>query len=146
MEASPENGGMHEVWLVTGAGRGMGADIARAALGSGHAVVATGRDPDAVAAELGESDVLLPTRLDVTRPIEAEQAVAAAVDRFGRIDVVVNNAGISYKGFFEEMPPDHIDHQLAVNLRGPMNVTRAVLPVMRAQGSGWLVMVSSGAG
>jgi NAD(P)-dependent dehydrogenase (short-subunit alcohol dehydrogenase family) len=94
------------VWFVTGAGRGMGVDIAKAALAAGHAVVATGRNPKLVAKSLGAADDLLIVKLDVTRPEEAKAAVAAAVERFKRIDVLVNNAGNFYAGFFEEIPPD----------------------------------------
>lgn len=134
------------VWFITGASRGMGVDVARTALGHGHAVVATGRDPDAVTEAVGPAAQLLTARLDVTSTEEADAATAAAVERFGRVDVLVNNAGLSYKGFFEEMSYDDTDHQLAVNLIGPMNVTRAVLPVMRDQRSGHLIAISSGAG
>src|SRR4029077_20008008 len=88
------------VWFVTGAGRGMGVDIARAALAAGHAVVATGRNTDAVASALGDADDLLVVKLDVTRPEDAKVAVAAVVNHFGRIDVLVNNAGNFYAGFF----------------------------------------------
>ena len=135
-----------KVWIVTGAGRGMGADIARAALAAGHAVVATGRNPEAVTRALGEAGDLLVVELDVTRPEAAEAAVATAVDRFGRVDVLVNNAGNFYAGFFEEISPDDFRAQVETNLFGPVNVTRAVLPVMRAQRSGLIVTVSSTAG
>ena len=135
-----------QVWLITGAGRGMGVDIARAALATGHAVVATGRDPDKVEQAVGASDDLLTVRLDVTDPADAEAAVRAAVDRFGRIDVLVNNAGNFYAGFFEEISPDDFRAQVETNLFGPLNVTRAVLPVMRAQRSGLVVAISSTAG
>jgi NAD(P)-dependent dehydrogenase (short-subunit alcohol dehydrogenase family) len=135
-----------QVWLITGAGRGMGVDFARAALAAGHAVVATGRDPDAVRAAVGEADELLAVRLDVTRSAEAEAAVQAAVDRFGRIDVLVNNAANFYGGYFEELTPGQIDDQLATGLLGPMNVTRAILPIMRGQRSGLIMSISSGAG
>ena len=135
-----------DVWLIIGAGRGMGLDFARAALAGGHDGVATGRDTDAVAQAVGESDGLLVARLDVTSGADAQAAVQAAVDRFGRIDVLVNNAGVSYKGYFEEMTPGQIERQLAVNLVGPMNVTRAVLPVMRGQRSGHIISISSGGG
>src|SRR3954453_20138697 len=81
-----------KIWFITGAGRGMGADFARAALAAGHAVVATGRNRDAVSEALGESKDLLAPTLDVTKCAEAAAAVRAAVDRFGRIDVLVNNA------------------------------------------------------
>lgn len=135
-----------KVWFITGAGRGMGVAITNAALASGHFVVATGRRPSEVEAAIGESDRLLVTPLDVTSVDHANSAVAAAVDRFGRIDVLVNNAGASFKGYFEEMSPSQVEQQLAVNLVGPMNVTRAMLPVMRAQRSGHVVSISSGAG
>ncbi|WP_295638359.1 SDR family oxidoreductase [uncultured Methylibium sp.] len=134
------------VWFVTGASRGMGVDIAKAALAAGHAVVATGRDTQPVARALGDAEHLLVARLDVTRPEDAEAAVAAAVQRFGRIDVLVNNAGTFYAGFFEELPPEDFRAQVETNLFGPVNVTRAVLPAMRARRSGLVVTISSMAG
>ena len=135
-----------KVWLVTGAGRGMGVDIAQAALEAGHAVVATGRNPERVSAALGAHDELLTVALDVTDPASAQAAVDAALDRFGRIDVLVNNAGNFYAGFFEEITPEDFRAQVETNLFGPLNVTRAVLPVMRAQRSGLVVTMSSTAG
>jgi NAD(P)-dependent dehydrogenase (short-subunit alcohol dehydrogenase family) len=135
-----------KVWLVTGAGRGMGVDIAKAALAAGNAVVATGRNPERVSAALGEADDLLVVKLDVTDPADAKDAARAAVDRFGRIDVLVNNAGNFYAGFFEELSPDDFRAQVETLLFGPLNVTRAVLPVMRAQRSGLVVAISSTAG
>jgi NAD(P)-dependent dehydrogenase (short-subunit alcohol dehydrogenase family) len=134
------------VWFITGAGRGMGADIARAALAAGHAVVASGRDTDRIAAALGPSENLMPVKLDVTSRADAEAAVRAAEDRFGRIDVLVNNAASFYAGYFEELTPDQVNRQLATSLIGPMNVTRAVLPVMRRQRSGHIISISSSAG
>jgi NAD(P)-dependent dehydrogenase (short-subunit alcohol dehydrogenase family) len=133
-------------WLITGAGRGMGVGIAKAALAAGHNVVATGRNPDAVAQAVGDSDHVLVVRLDVTSTQDAEAAVKAAVDRFGGIDVLVNNAASFYAGFFEELTPEQMDRQIATSLIGPMNVTRAALPVMRKQGSGHVVTISSSAG
>ena len=133
-------------WLITGAGRGMGVDIAKAALAAGHNVVATGRNPDAVAQAVGDSDHVLVVRLDVTSTQDAEAAVKAAVDRVGGIDVLVNNAASFYAGFFEELTPEQMDRQIATSLIGPMNVTRAALPVMRKQGSGHVVTISSSAG
>jgi NAD(P)-dependent dehydrogenase (short-subunit alcohol dehydrogenase family) len=124
----------------------MGVDFARAALTAGHAVVATGRDTDAVAKAVGASDDLLVVKLDVTSLADAEAAARVAVDRFGRIDVLVNNAANFYAGYFEELTPEQIERQLAVSLIGPMNVTRAVLPVMRKQHSGHIVTISSSAG
>ena len=135
-----------QTWLITGAGRGMGVDIARAALAAGHAVVATGRDPEKVSAAIGASGDLLTVALDITDPAAADVAVQAAVDRFGHIDVLVNNAGNFYAGFFEEVTPDDFRAQIETNLFGPINVTRAVLPVMRSQRSGLLITISSTAG
>jgi NAD(P)-dependent dehydrogenase (short-subunit alcohol dehydrogenase family) len=135
-----------KIWFITGAGRGMGVDIAKTALAAGNALVATGRNTGAVAEALGEADDLLVVKLDVTSPADAEAAVQAAVDRFGGIDVLVNNAASFEAGFFEELTPEQIDRQLAVSLIGPMNVTRAVLPVMRTQRSGHIVTISSLAG
>jgi NAD(P)-dependent dehydrogenase (short-subunit alcohol dehydrogenase family) len=135
-----------KVWLVTGAGRGMGVDIAQAALTAGNAVVATGRNPERVTAALGTHDDLLAVALDVTDPASARAAVDAALDRFGRIDVLVNNAGNFYAGFFEEISAEDFWAQVETNLFGPLNVTRAVLPVMRAQRSGVVVTMSSSAG
>jgi NAD(P)-dependent dehydrogenase (short-subunit alcohol dehydrogenase family) len=135
-----------KTWFITGAGRGMGVEFAKAALAAGHNVVATGRDPDAIAKAVGEADDLLIVKLDVTSTADAEAAVKAAAERFGGIDVLVNNAASFEAGFFEELTPEQIEHQLAVSLIGPMNVTRAVLPVMRAQRSGHVVAISSLAG
>jgi len=135
-----------KVWFITGAGRGMGVDIARAALAAGHAVVATGRNTEAVADAVRESDELLVVELDITSLASAEAAAHAAVNRFGRIDVLVNNAGNFYAGFFEELSPGQMRAQIETNLLGPMNVTRAVLPVMRKQRSGKVITISSTAG
>jgi NAD(P)-dependent dehydrogenase (short-subunit alcohol dehydrogenase family) len=135
-----------KVWFVTGAGRGMGVDIAKAALATGNAVVATGRNTDTVSKVIGQADDLLVVKLDITDPASVQAAVDAAVERFGRIDVLVNNAGNFYAGFFEEISPDDFRAQLETNLFGPLNVTRAVLPVMRGQRSGLVVTISSTAG
>ncbi|UKA60437.1 SDR family oxidoreductase [Arthrobacter sp. FW306-2-2C-D06B] len=135
-----------KVWFVTGAGRGMGINIAKAALAAGHQVVATGRRTETVTKALGESEDLLILPLDLTKPQDAQDATAAAIDRFGRIDVLVNNAANFYAGFFEETSPAQIRAQLETNLFGPMNVTRAVLPAMRKQRSGHVITISSLAG
>jgi NAD(P)-dependent dehydrogenase (short-subunit alcohol dehydrogenase family) len=135
-----------KVWLVTGAGRGLGVDIARAVLAKGHAVVATGRDAARVEAAVGRHENMLPVTLDVTRPQDARAAVDAALAKFDRIDVLVNNAGNFFAGFFEELSPEQVRNQIETLLFGPMNVTRAVLPVMRKQRSGMLVTISSTAG
>ncbi len=135
-----------QVWLVTGAGRGLGVDIARAALAAGHAVVATARKTHSVTDALGEHEDLLAVALDVTDTAAAETAVQAAVERFGHLDVVVNNAGSFNAGFFEEMTPEAWRAQIETTLFGPVNVTRAALPQMRAQRAGLVVTVSSTAG
>jgi len=135
-----------KIWFITGAGRGMGVDIAKAALAAGHAVVATARNTDTVTAALGQDEDLLAVKLDVTDPADARAAVTAAVERFGRIDVLVNNAGNFYAGFFEELRPQDFRAQVETTLFGPINVTRAVLPVLRAQRSGLVVAISSTAG
>ena len=135
-----------QVWLVTGAGRGLGVDIAKAALAAGHAVAATGRDPAKVAAAIGNHDSLIALKLDVTRPEDAEAAVRASVAKFGRLDVLVNNAGNFFAGFFEELSSQQVRHQIETLLFGPMNVTRAVLPEMREQHSGLVMTISSTAG
>src|SRR5689334_17702466 len=135
-----------KVWSITGAGRGMGVDFARAALASGHSVAASGRDRERVSTVLGPSSDVLAVTLDVTSRADAEAAVRAAVDRFGRIDVLINNAASFYAGYFEELTPEQFDRQLAASLIGPMNVTRAVLPVMRRQRSGHIISISSSAG
>jgi len=134
------------VWFITGAGRGLGLDIAKAALAAGHQVVATGRNTDRVAKAVGQSDNLLVVKLDVTSPEDAEAAAKATIERFGRIDVVVNNAASFFAGYFEELSKRQMDLQLATSLVGPMNVTRAFLPTMRKQGSGKLIAISSTAG
>ena len=135
-----------KVWLITGAGRGLGADIAKAALAAGHVVVATGRDAVKVAAALGDHDNLLAIKLDVTRPPDAQEAIESAVAKFGRIDILVNNAGNFFAGFFEELSPEQVRNQIETLLFGPMNVTRSALPVMRKQRSGLILTISSTAG
>ncbi|MFJ2510154.1 SDR family oxidoreductase [Streptomyces griseoviridis] len=134
---------MTKVIFVTGAGRGLGTDIAREALAVGHQVVATGRRPEEVEKTLGgPHDNLLTTKLDITSPQDAE----AAVDRFGRIDVLINNAGNFYAGYFEEITAEQMRQQFETNLFGPMNVTRSILPILRGQRDGHIITLSSSAG
>lgn len=142
MEKSKEG----QVWFITGAGRGMGVDIAKAALAAGYKVVATSRNTDKVAEALGKSKNLIIAKLDISNAADANAAVKAAVDGFGRIDVLVNNAANFYAGYFEELSAEEIDRQLSTTLIGPMNVTRAVLQVMRKQRSGHIISISSLAG
>ena len=135
-----------KTWIITGAGRGLGVDIAKAALATGHNVVATGRNPVAVAEALGDADNLLVAKLDVTSRQDAKAVVEAAVERFGGVDVLVNNAASFHAGFFEALTPEQMDRQITTTLIGPMNVARAVLPVVRKQRSGHVVTISSSAG
>jgi NAD(P)-dependent dehydrogenase (short-subunit alcohol dehydrogenase family) len=135
-----------KVWLITGAGRGMGVDFTKAALEAGHSVIATGRDTKAVSKTLGEHKELFVVKLDITKSEDADAAVKAGVERFGRIDVLVNNASNFYAGFFEELSMDQIQKQITTGLLGPMIVTRAVLPVMRKQRAGHIINISSTAG
>jgi NAD(P)-dependent dehydrogenase (short-subunit alcohol dehydrogenase family) len=135
-----------KTWFITGASRGMGVEFARAALAAGHSVVATGRSADRVLDAVGAHDNLLAVALDVTDEAAVTAAVDTALDQFGRIDVLVNNAGNFQAGFFEELTPEQFRAQMETNFFGTLNVTRAVLPVMRAQRSGHVVTISSGAG
>jgi NAD(P)-dependent dehydrogenase (short-subunit alcohol dehydrogenase family) len=137
---------MSKVWFITGAGRGLGIDIARKALAAGHSIVATGRNADRVLQAVGAHDNLLIVALDITDPEAAITAAKAAVDRFGRIDVLVNNAGNFYAGYFEEISAEQFRAQMETNFFGPLNVTRAILPVMRKQRSGQVITITSTAG
>ncbi|MCU1446720.1 SDR family oxidoreductase [Cryobacterium sp.] len=137
---------MSNVWFVTGSARGMGVDIAKAALAAGHSVVATARDAAKVTAALGEHDNLLPLSLDITDASAAVAATAAAVERFGRINVLVNNAGSFYAGYFENISEQQLRAQMETNFFGPLNVTRAILPVMREQRFGQVITITSAAG
>ncbi|CAM3333112.1 SDR family oxidoreductase [Occultella aeris] len=135
-----------KVWFITGASRGLGIDIAQAALAAGHFVVATGRDAQRVTDAVGAHDNLLAVALDITDPAASDAAAAAAVERFGRIDVLVNNAGNFYAGFFETLSADQVRAQMETNFFGPLNVTRAILPILRQQRSGQIITITSTAG
>ena len=138
---------MSKTWFITGAGRGLGADIAAAALKAGDRVVATGRQRAAVSDRLGpDGDRLLALDLDVADAAQARAAVAKAIERFGAIDVLVNNAGYGHLGYFEETTAADIEAQYATNVFGLFNVTRAVLPAMRAARRGHVFNLSSTAG
>jgi NAD(P)-dependent dehydrogenase (short-subunit alcohol dehydrogenase family) len=136
----------NKVWLITGAGRGMGVDISKAALAAGHQVIATGRNTEKVLKAIGDHENLLVVKLDITNIADAEAAVQAGVERFGQIDVLINNAANFNAGYFEELSMEEIEGQLATSLFGPMKVTKAVLPIMRKQRSGNVVTISSTAG
>ncbi|MEU9553869.1 SDR family NAD(P)-dependent oxidoreductase [Streptomyces fumanus] len=133
-------------WFITGASRGIGAEIARAALKDGNEVVVAVRDPQRVPDDLRASDAVLPVALDVTDTDGIPGAVEAAVDRFGGIDVLVNNAGRGLLGALEEVSDAEARSLFDLNVFGLINVTRAVLPVMRRQGAGKLVHIGSRAG
>jgi NAD(P)-dependent dehydrogenase (short-subunit alcohol dehydrogenase family) len=135
---------MSKIWFVTGAARGLGADIAKAALAAGDRVVVTGRRREALEAAFGpDSDTLLSLTLDVTRESDAQAAVEATLARFGRIDVLVNNAGYGNLGLFEETTDAEARAQYDTNVFGLYNVTRAALPAMRRQRSGRIFNISS---
>ena len=138
---------MGKVWFVTGAGSGIGAEIAKAALRAGDSVVATGRDLEKVRRAFGVGvDNLAFVELNVVDAAQARAAVHAAVERFGHIDVLVNNAGYSILGNFEEMTTADFERQFVTNFYGVANVMRAALPVMRKQRSGQIFNISSVAG
>ncbi|MFJ2316361.1 SDR family NAD(P)-dependent oxidoreductase [Glutamicibacter sp. NPDC087661] len=137
---------MSNVWFITGAARGMGVDLAKAALHAGHRVVGTARDAAKVTAALGEHENLLALSLDVTDAEASVAAAQAAVERFGSIDVLVNNAGNFYAGYFEEISDRQMRQQMETNFFGPLNVTHAILPVMRQQRSGHVFTITSAAG
>ncbi|ANI55126.1 oxidoreductase [Pseudomonas sp. DR 5-09] len=130
-------------WLITGASRGFGILIAEQALRAGDAVIATARNPQDITDRLGDHPNLLAVRLDVTREEEAHQAVAQGIKRFGRIDVLINNAGFGVLGAVEETSASETERLFATNVFGLLNVTRAVLPHMRAQRSGRVINISS---
>jgi NAD(P)-dependent dehydrogenase (short-subunit alcohol dehydrogenase family) len=133
---------MKKVWMITGASRGMGAQIARAVLAAGDSLAATARRKESLTDLPGGSD-LLALDLDVTSEEQARSAIAATVGRFGRIDVLVNNAGYGLLGAVEESSAPEVEAIYRTNVFGLLNVTRAVLPVMRAQGSGHIINLSS---
>ncbi len=138
---------MQKTWFITGAGRGLGAEIAKAALRAGDRVAAAGRNRAAVNDRLGPNDDrLVSVELDVNNEAQAQAAVDAAVTRFGTIDVLVNNAGYGHLGLFEETTAQDVQTQFGTNLFGVFSVTRAVLPVMRAARKGRIFNISSLAG
>ncbi len=137
----------NKVWFITGASSGIGLEIAKSALKAGNKVIATGRDTEKLSKSIGTASTnLLVAKMDVTNSKEIDAAIKLAIDKFGTIDVLVNNAGNFYAGFFEELSQKQIELQLATSLYGPMNVTRAVLPVMRKNRSGHIISISSTAG
>ena len=135
---------MSKVWLITGSASGLGLDIARAVLDSGDRLVATARDPKLLAGLVDQyGDRVRATALDVADPVAARSAVQLAVDAFGRLDVLVNNAGYAHMAPFEQLDAEDFRAQIETNLFGVINVTRAALPVMRRQRAGHIIQVSS---
>ena len=135
---------MSKIWFITGAARGMGAEIALAALAAGDKVVATGRNCRRIQQRFEEfGERVLAVELDVSQPAQAEAAVERALAAFGRIDVLVNNAGYGQLGVFEEVAAAEIQRQFDTNFFGLLHVTRAVLPAMRRQRSGHIFNISS---
>ena len=135
---------MSQVFLLTGSSRGLGRQIAEAALAAGHQLIATARNPASLA-DLADryGAQVLPLALDVTDPAAAQAAVAAGTDAFGRIDVVVNNAGYANVASVEDITLEDFRAQVEANLFGVVSVTKAALPVLRAQGGGHVIQVSS---
>jgi NAD(P)-dependent dehydrogenase (short-subunit alcohol dehydrogenase family) len=137
----------NKIWFISGASSGIGLEIAESALKAGNKVIATGRDTEKLSKSIGAaSPNLLVAKMDVTNSKEIDAAVKLAINKFGTIDVLVNNAGNFYAGFFEEISQKQMELQLATSLYGPMNVTRSVLPVMRKNHSGHIITISSTAG
>jgi NAD(P)-dependent dehydrogenase (short-subunit alcohol dehydrogenase family) len=132
-----------KIWLITGASRGLGAEIAKAALEAGECVVATSRSAESINRALGTHERLLPFTLDVREPKDANRAVEAALKRFGRIDVLVNNAGYGLVGALEECSTEENLAQYQTNVFGLLEVTKAILPAMRAQRGGHIINISS---
>lgn len=134
----------NKVWLITGAGSGIGLQIAKTVLAAGNKVVATGRNVNKVSKAIDDTtDNLLVVKMDVTDSKEIEAGANSAIEKFGTIDVLVNNAGNFYAGFFEGLSQSQVEQQIATNLFGAMNVTRAVLPVMRKNKSGHIITITS---
>ncbi|MBD9611689.1 SDR family NAD(P)-dependent oxidoreductase [Pseudomonas sp. PDM02] len=131
------------IWLITGASRGIGAKIAAAALANGDAVVATARDANSITQRFGDQPGLLAVTLDVTDEAQSVAVAKAAIEHFGRIDVLVNNAGFGLLGAVEEATADEVRRVYETNVFGLLNVTRAVLPYMRAARSGHVINLSS---
>jgi NAD(P)-dependent dehydrogenase (short-subunit alcohol dehydrogenase family) len=135
---------MNKIWLITGSSRGLGRALVEAVLAAGDKVVATARKPEELADLIATygGDVRT-VKVDVTSPRDVEKAIGTAVEAFDRIDVVVNNAGYGFFGAFEEMSPDEFKGQIDTNFWGVVHVTRAVLPILRKQGFGHLIQITS---
>lgn len=135
---------MNKIWFVTGSSRGLGRVMVETILAAGDKVVATARKPEDLA-DLAKvhGDKICRVKLDVTSLDDVKAAVAIALGTFGRIDIVVNNAGYGFNGAFEEMTPDEFKGQIDTNFGGVVNVTREMLPLLRKQGSGHIIQITS---
>ena len=135
---------MNKIWFVTGSSRGLGRVLVETVLAAGDKVVATARKTEDLA-DLTKihGDKIRTVKLDVTSPDDVKKAVTKAVEAFGRIDVVVNNAGYGFTGAFEEMTPEQFKGQIDTNFWGVVNVTREILPLLRKQGSGHIIQITS---
>ncbi len=135
---------MNKIWFITGSSRGLGRALTQAVLSAGHSVVATARRPEQLEdLVVRYGSKILPVHLDVTSPTDAERAVKSSVEAFGRVDVLVNNAGYGFSGAFEEMTPAEFAGQIDTNFWGVVHVTRAALPVLRRQGHGHIIQITS---
>src|SRR5262247_3196346 len=134
---------VNKVWFITGASKGFGMELTRAALETGDRVIATARKPKMIEDAFGEQDRLLVLKLDVTNEQQANEAVNAALKQFGHIDILVNNAGRGLVGAVEEVTAEEVRSAIAVNVEGTLNVSRAALPSMRARRSGHILNLSS---
>ena len=132
-----------KVWFITGASKGFGMELTRAALAAGDTVVATARNPETINKAFGKNEHLLTLPLDVTNEKQAKEAVEQTLKQFGQIDVLVNNAGRGLVGAVEEVTAEEVRSAFAVNVEGTLNVSRAVLPSMRARKSGRILNLSS---
>jgi NAD(P)-dependent dehydrogenase (short-subunit alcohol dehydrogenase family) len=135
-----------KVWFITGGNKGLGAAMVKEALANGYNVVAAARNIEGAEKTLGNHPNLLLVKLDITKDEQVQDAINVTMERFGRIDVLVNNAGYGLLGYFEEMSDKSIRNQFETNVFGTMNITRAILPIMREQNSGFVVVVSSTSG
>jgi NAD(P)-dependent dehydrogenase (short-subunit alcohol dehydrogenase family) len=135
---------MNKIWFMTGSSRGLGRALVEEILKAGDKVVATARKPEELA-DLAKvhGDKIRTVKLDVKSATDSERAIAEAINAFGKIDVVVNNAGYGFQGAFEEMTPDEFEGQIDTNFWGVVNVTRAVLSILRKQGHGHIIQVTS---
>jgi len=135
---------MNKIWFITGSSRGLGRALTQAVLSAGYSVVATARRPEQLEdLVVRYGSKILPVHLDVTSPTDAERAVKSSVEAFGRVDVLVNNAGYGFSGAFEEMTPAEFAGQIDTNFWGVVHVTRAALPVLRRQGHGHIIQITS---